>query len=61
MFQPVPTRAKPDGSDAPWIDYRASLARSDHRCDPPVCPVCDCEMDVHPVPHRPGCPEQEDT
>lgn len=38
-----------------WIDHRASLSRAYDRPDAPLCPGCECELDVSPIPHSPRC------
>jgi hypothetical protein len=43
-----------------WISYRHSLVQVDKRRDADdetleICAYCECEVDVDPAPHRPGC------
>lgn len=44
-----------------WIDFRHSLVQADKRADAgdeslEICAYCNCEVDVSPAPHKPGCP-----
>jgi hypothetical protein len=43
-----------------WISYRHSLVQVDKRRDADdetleICAYCECEVDVDPAPHKPGC------